>query len=195
MNPKRDFHDAFAARPRPAPSNLVSPGVSQFESYPLRQTLAQQTSTSLAPRDLVTLQGNLWMCSPEAFQYFLPAFLAEALDNYDRLSGFAAELIGELTQPDRQDVVEALDHLEAGLRANPVPREWNLDALRSRQLEWFDSGAPTQTFHERFDELTREEGAAILAFLEAFQRAHGEDFPFNELERAIARHWIAYRED
>ena len=65
--------------------------------------------------------------------------------------------------------------------------------LRSRQLEWFDSGAPNALFVARFDDVLPAEGAAIVIFLERFRRAHSDDFPFDEIDLAMTRHWYRYR--
>jgi hypothetical protein len=73
-----------------------------------------------------------------------------------------------------------------------LPDDMN-NLLRKQQLEWFDSGDPTVIFHERFDNLTYAEGAAILAFFVAFQEAHSGDFPFSEMDIAVDRYWTRYR--
>ncbi|WP_218147847.1 hypothetical protein [Nitrosomonas sp. Nm166] len=159
----------------------------------MRELLATKTSTELTDYELRTIvESNLWMLTPEAFLYFLPAFLRASLESYASLSVFASELIGELTKPSRTDVIEALD------RAAQIPTGLGLpddmiELLRKQQLEWFDSGAPAAIFHERFDNLTHAEGAAILAFFVAFKQAHGADFPLGELDTAIDRYWSRYR--
>ena len=128
-----------------------------------------------------------------AFLHYLPALMDIALNKYGNVSVFASELIGALTKPDRGDVLASLDRLDQ------LPPELGLsdpaiaDPLRRQQLEWFDSGTPTAIFEERFDNLTDPEGAAILAFLEAFRDQHGANFPFDELDTAIDRHWAGFR--
>lgn len=115
-----------------------------------------------------------------------------SLTSYQAVSVFASELIGALTLPSRRDVEESLDRLEqlprgAGLRDPRIA-----DQLRAQQLEWFDSGTPTRIFHERFDDVSAAEGAAVLAFLEAFRDQHGANFPFDELDTAIDRYWSRF---
>lgn len=193
MNLKTLFFSAFAARPRPTATQIIRPVVSHHESDPLRELLATKTSTELTNYELQTVvESNLWMLTPKAFLYFLPAFLHASMNSYGSLSVFASELIGALTEPSRMDVVEALE------RATRSPSELGLpndmvELLRKQQLEWFDSGTPTAIFHERFDNLTDTEGAAILAFFDAFKEAHGADFPFGELGTAVNRYWGRYR--
>src|SRR5690606_36588414 len=136
-------------------------------------------------------EGNLWMLSPEALLYFLPAFLYESMISYETLSVFASELIGALTEPSRDDIENAIESLAQNQSELGLPDDIT-DVLRSQQLEWFDSGVPTAIFRDRFDHLRHEESAAVLAFLKAFQQAHGADFPFDELDTAIKRHWSRY---
>jgi hypothetical protein len=160
----------------------------------MREALADKPASDVSAHDInVLFEGNLWMLTPEAFLHYLPAFMDHALNNYKDVSVFASELIGALTEPSRDDVVESLGRLEQ------LPPELALsnpaigDELRRQQLEWFDSGTPTRIFEERFNDLGTLEGAAILAFLEAFRAKHGANFPFGELDTAIERHWARFR--
>lgn len=192
---KAQFFNAFALRPRPSAPQVIRPDVDHHEGDRLRELLASKTSpelTEIANYDLRTVvEGNLSLLTLEAFLYFLPAFLHASLDSYASVSVFASELISALTEPSRTDVVEALDQVAQNQSGLGLPDDIT-ELLRKQQLEWFDSGAPTATFHDRFEDLTHAEGAAILAFLVAFQEAHGEDFPFGELETAVERHWARY---
>jgi hypothetical protein len=191
MSLKPRFFDAFASRARPA-TQILRPAVSHGGDR-LRDFLAARTPEELSAADLRTVvEGNLWMLSPEAFRYFLPAFLQTSLDSYASVSVFVSELVGALTEPSRNDVVEALD------RATRIPPGFGLSddtasLLRKQQLEWFDSGTPSAIFHERVDSLTPAEGAAILAFFLALRDTHGADFPFGELDVAIERYWSRFR--
>lgn len=193
MNYKTLFFDAFASRPRPASAQILRPAVSFYEGGRLRELLAAKASTELTDYELRTVvEGNLWMLTPEAFLYFLPAFMHAALESYASVSVFASELVGALTEPARTDVLEALD------RAAEIPTGLGLpgdmtELLRKQQLEWFDSGIPAGVFHERFDSVTNLEGAAILSFFDALRETRGADFPFGELETAVSRYWARYR--
>jgi hypothetical protein len=193
MNLQTLFFKAFGSRPRPLTSQIIRPDVSHHEGDGLFELLKAKTPAELTDDDLRTVvESNLWMLTPEAFLYFLPAFLHASLQTYASVSVFASELIGALTEPSRADTVEALDHLAAHQAELALPHDMS-ELLRKQQLEWFDSGTPTAIFHERFDNLTQAEGAAILAFFDAFQRAYGENFPFDELKTAVDRYWFRYR--
>ncbi|WP_207550446.1 MULTISPECIES: hypothetical protein [Parafrankia] len=156
--------------------------------------LAERAVTEISTDDVNNVfAGNLWALSPVAFRYYLPALMRFSLISYRSVSVFASELVGALTRPERDDVTESLDRLDL-LSSEIAPSVSGVaDLLRSQQLEWFDSGAPTATFHERFDDLSAAEGDAVLRFLETFQEAHGADFPFGELDAAITRYWSRFR--
>jgi hypothetical protein len=194
MNLKALFFSAFASRPRPTATQIIRPGVSHPEGDHLRELLATKAPAELTDYELRTIvESNLWMLTPEAFLFFLPAFLYASVESYSSVSVFASEFIGALTEPSRRDIIDALDKVdrassELGLSDDMV------DLLRRQQLELIDSGTPTAIFHERFDNLTHAEGAAILAFFDAFQEAHGADFPFGELEATVDRYWGRYRD-
>lgn len=193
MNLKALFFNAFGSRPRPLASQIIRPAVTHPEGDKLCELLAAKTSTELTDYELRTIvESNLWMLTPEAFLYFLPAFMHASLQSYTSVSVFASELIDALTEPFRADVVEALDKLAERPSEIGLPQDLT-ELLRKQQLEWFDSGTPTAIFHERFDDLTYAEGAAVLAFFDAFQKAHGANFPFDELKIAVDRYWSRYR--
>jgi hypothetical protein len=150
------------ATPRPTAPQIIRPVVSHHEGDPLRELLATKTSTELTNYELLTVvESNLSMLTPKAFLYFLPAFLHASLRSYASLSVFASELIGALTEPSRMDIIEALDQVGRTKSELGLPDDM-VELLRKQQLEWFDSGIPTAIFHERFDNLTDTEGAAIL---------------------------------
>ncbi len=193
MNFRQHFFDAFAARLRPSADQIVRASVSPHESKRVRETLATAQSTELTDHELRTVvEGNLWMLTPEAFLYFLPAFLQASLESYAALSVFASEFLGALTEPSGGDVAEAFDRLARPPAGLGLPAEV-AEALRKQQAEWSDAGTPAAIFRARFDGVTQAEGAAVLAFLDAFREAHGADFPFNEIGNAVDRYWRRYR--
>ncbi len=180
---------AFASRPRPSESEVLRSEACDDDGAPLRALLAARTPTELSAHEIRTVvEGNLSLLAPRAFLCFLPAFLVAALRSYGAVSVFASELIGALTEPSRTDVVEAFDRLGQSPPGLGLP-EGAGEFVRLQQLDWFDSGVPTTLFRERFDAVSTAEGAAIHAFLLAFKEAHGEDFPFDEIDTAIERHW------
>jgi hypothetical protein len=193
MTPRGRFFEAFASRPRPSAMQTLRSTVGPSGDR-LRALLATRTAEELSAPDLRSeVEGNLWMLSAEAFRYFLPAFLHAALDSYSSVSVFVSELIGALTAPSRESVSGAIDRLGQALPEIGLPKD-TANVLRKQQLEWFDSGTPAAAFHDRLEGLTATEGAAVLDFLQAFQQAHGQDFPFDELQTAVERYWSRFRQ-
>lgn len=181
-----DIFFAFASRRRPPHNRLLRPEVGA-DGGRLRTLLATVTPDALS-RDQVQAEvnGNLWMLGPDAFRYFLPAFLMLAVQHYDRLGYFVAELIGALTEPTRDDIIQALD------RAAQIPASIGLSPdtqrqLRQQQLEWFDSGTPLAIYRERMADLSDAERDAITGVLATLRDTHPGDFPFNEPQTAIDR--------
>lgn len=188
MDLRARLFDAFAARAHPGAAVIRPEREAGAER--LRDALESRTAADVSVADVNSLfEGNLWLLTPEAFLHFLPALMDIALTRYRSTSVFASELIGALTKPSRGDVEASLDRLAElppGLTLSDPPVA---DALRRQQLEWFDSGAPSALFEERFGDLTVAERAAVVAFLQAFRDEHGQDFPFGELDAALDRHW------
>lgn len=180
-------------RPRPAYHQLIDPTVGR-EGDRLQARLAD-TDPAAITVDILRheVEGNLWMLTPEAFRYFLPTFLSLGVAHYDQLGAFVAELVTALTEPTREDVVLALDRMEhlpvQVLGMAPAP----LGPLRKQQLDWFDSGEPVERYQARIDTLSEAEGGAILRFLTILHERHAGDFPFDELDIAIQRHWGRYQ--
>src|SRR6266542_42868 len=102
---KARFSEAFASRPRPLATQILRPGVTGDDDDRLRKLLAAKTDPVVSTHEIQTvIEGNLWMLAPEAFLYFLPAFLDAARSSYPHVSVFASELVGMLTEPSRADV-------------------------------------------------------------------------------------------
>jgi hypothetical protein len=193
MNLRSRLLRAFESHPRPAPTNIVRPEIGSGGER-VRDLLQNMTVDDVSVHDVnAVFEGNLWMLTKDAFLYYLPALMSLALTKYEKVSVFASELIGALTKPQRADVMRSLDMLDE-LPPELAPFEGaTADLLRKQQLEWFDSGAPTAMFDERFGTLSAGEGAAILEFLEAFREQHGANFPFGEVDAAIDGHWAQFR--
>ena len=87
MNIQALFFHAFASRPRPTTNQIIKPVVGHYEGEHLQELLTTKTSTELTDYELRTVvESNLWMLTPEAFLYFLPAFLHASLESYASVS-------------------------------------------------------------------------------------------------------------
>ena len=188
---KERFLDAFSSRLKPTDGNILLS--STYDNLdPLTDILRKNTAEQITIYDIRNnIEGYLWTMPVDTFLHFLPAFLYHALNNYEEVSIFASELIGALTRPEREDIIESIERLKNSQKDLSLPNDIT-DQISKQQLEWYDSGSPEANFINCFSSLSNEEGAAILYFLEAFKEAHGEDFPFDELDIAIARYWAKF---
>ncbi len=176
---------AFAARPRPDAQHLVAAGPAHPNAHAMATLLAERPREALSAAEVRDVVGNeLWALTPSALLHFLPALMALALQHYSTLSVFVSELVDTLTLPMREDMDAA-----AALTGNPALSVGLQETLQQRRRESFDSGHPQARFDACFAQLTPSEARAVLAFLQALRAAHGADFPFGELDAAIARHW------
>jgi hypothetical protein len=191
MNLTTQLFDAFASRPRPTADRIIKSYA--HEGDELRELLADLKREELSATDIRRyVRDNLWMLTPEAFKYLLPALMAHALGSSGSSFSIDVELVGMLTAPSRADIIEKYARLsQMPLVGGLTPAM--LDMVGKQELEMFDAGDTSAAFHERVDDLTRAEGEAVLAFLETLRKEHAENYPFGELETAIDRHWSRYR--
>jgi hypothetical protein len=189
MSPHASWFAAFRDRPRPPDHRLLRPEALPEGASLLDLLISVDRLSLTAANARSELEDNLWMLSEATLLHYLPALLALCVDFFDQLSELAAQLVTELTEPRRDDVIEALDRLERyqrellGLPPGTVPE------LRRQQLAWFDSGGPARRYAALTAELTAAETAAIREFLEQLRREQPTAFPLGELERALARRW------
>jgi hypothetical protein len=186
MDPHRirlKLQHAFRRRPRPEPNELVASDVLHPEAAAVSSLLARKDRWELTTSDIRdVLTSELWMLTPSAFHYYLPALLTKVLEDYRALSVFANEVVDALIRPEAADA--DLIHERLGMTPSAVPC-----TAASSLNELYNSGWPEQLFLDRFGTLSHEEGEAVLSFILAFREAHGADFPFDELDVAILRHW------
>jgi len=175
---------AFEHRPRPEPDELVSSDIFHFEAEAVKELLARMDRWELTTSDIKNvLTSELWMLTPKAFHYYLPALLAKLLEDYEALTLFANEVVDALIRPEVGDANKILN------RFNSMTEQELVRVAASKLHDWYDSAWPDAIFLHRFGTLSQEEGEAVLAFILAFREAHGEDFPFDELDLAILRFW------
>ncbi|PQJ10718.1 hypothetical protein CJD36_012155 [Flavipsychrobacter stenotrophus] len=170
---REHFFDSFSSRPRPLHGQIISPDVtrSTHEVDNIEELLSAIPSFQLTASYVGSIESYLWALSSQAFLYFLPAFMYHSLASCYSIYLFVAELVEDLTLPLYEPVVESL-HKYA-----------RIELMRKQQLDW-----RLTMFHDRFDNVTDEEGKAIYLFLAALRETHGEDF-FEGIEVAIDRYW------
>lgn len=181
------FFSAFSSRPRPAPTALLDAVNGHPERERARDLLSARRPSELSVAELRDIVGgNLGLLTPDAFLYFLPAFLAAITADYPALTVITSELLSQLTPPVRDEVAARYERLR---RNNPsgvgLPEE-TFEILRSQARQLIDSGILARRFAARFDGIGSQEARAIIAFLHRLRERYGEDFPGGALDAAIA---------
>src|SRR4051812_1723965 len=190
MNLTAKFFQVFASHPRPTADRIVKSYVHEGEE--LCSTLADVTREELSAADIRNhIRDNLWMLTPEAFRYFLPAFMAISLTPDGSASSFAVDLVEALTVPARADIIKKYEWLSEMPLVGGLTSDI-LETVNKQELEMFDSGDIPAAFNERVGDFTRAEGEAVLAFLETLRKEYAANFPFGEVDIAIDRYWSRF---
>ena len=101
-----------------------------------------------------------------------------------------------LTKPELGDAQKAFTNTLNTLETTLGSDDKTTKAIRDQGVHPDMDVWRSRIFHERFDNISQAEGEAILFYLEAFNKEHGENYGMsNDLKLAIDRHWEKYRAD
>ena len=118
--------NAFANRRHPGPSAIISPEVRSDEACEVGLKYRNLSWESASREILGHTADDLCFMTSEAFVYFLPAYLVEALDAYeDRDSSIPEDLVHQLTRNDEgadlRTKIQFIDGIREGGRGE---RTW-----------------------------------------------------------------------
>jgi hypothetical protein len=176
--------DAFKPRELPVGDPI-------FVSHSFRSRYADHQTSGAAkrldrfPHDVLCANPlALAFMTPEAFVWFLPAYLVASVTAYAESDTLTSSLITCLTPPDEADsrqfetLVEETRALDPDLLVEePQPVSLGAD---DKLLAYF---------MERVARLNPDEKAAVRDYLEYIDAAHGEDFPVFGPKQALDRYW------
>jgi hypothetical protein len=120
--------------------------------------------------------------TPEAFGWFLPAYLIVSIALYRETDTLTTTIITCLTLPDEADA-DRFDSLAEDVRALGVDIQEELPNSLGADDELF------QLFRQRADMLSRAEKAAVRDYLEYVEATHSADFPAFGPKQALDRYW------
>jgi hypothetical protein len=149
------------------------------------ERLARQSNWINFPHDVLCNNPlALAFMTPEAFAWFLPAYLVVSVTLYSESETLTSSLITYLTPPDEADSREFETLVEETRALDPdllveEPRPVSLDA----------DDELLEHFMERVARLNLDEKAAVREYLEYIDAAHGEDFPVFGPKQAMDRYW------
>ena len=177
---------AFERRELPE-SGLVFQSHSFEVDTQIIERLARQTTWIDFPRDVLCENPlALAFMTPEAFAWFLPAYLVMSVARYAETRTLTSSLLTCLTPPDEADAREfkaLVDEMHA-LDPDILLEEDATDALGADE-------ELLQFVMERAAVLTQDEKVAVRDYLEYIEAAHGADFPDFGPKLALDRYWAA----
>jgi hypothetical protein len=176
-----------AFSPRGRPEGSIFESHSDEVDMPTIERLAREGNWIAIPHDVLCASPlALAFMTPEAFAWFLPAFMVVSVASYAGSDTLTSSVITCLTPPDEADarqfeqLVEDLRALDPDLLGDePAPDSLGADAELLEQ------------FVERAARLTLPEKAAVRDYLEYIDVAHGADFPAFGPKQALDRYWAA----
>lgn len=124
--------------------------------------------------------------TPEAFRYYLPAYLLATLQHPDEVGVVPSNVVSRLTLRQASDVeeqVQALGRLSLGGEAREA-----VSSSLSDQLEKLDEQA--RDFLSLMSGFTSEQARAIRAFLEYLAQDDRDPELAADATRALDRHWV-----
>ncbi len=142
------------------------------------------------PHDvLARLETALPFLSADGYRFYLPAFMALCVVDFERAGAIADGVVQSLTAPRPADVERVRRLADATPEMQPFePDEWQ--AVLATMRETFRPGGVADVvFRERVSGFTAPQAAIIRDFLEHVRDVYGDEFPDDGPERALERHW------
>jgi len=124
----------------------------------------------------------LALMTPEAFAWFLPAYLVMSITLYAETDTLTTTLITCLTPPDDADAARFAALVEE-MRALGVEVDEASEGSVGADADLL------RLFIERAAALTQDEKAAVRGYLECVDATHGADFPVFGPKQALDRYW------
>lgn len=179
----RRIKAAFKNRTLPRADPVFQSRSSEVD-MPTMVRLAHQTTWFDFPRDVVSRNPvALAFMTPEAFAWFLPAYLVVSVTRYAETDTLTTTILTCLTPPDDADAstFQALVDDMRALGAD-ILEEDRVDSMGAdEQLR--------QLFMARASVLADNEKAAVRQYLEYLDATHGADFPAFGPKQALERYW------
>lgn len=124
----------------------------------------------------------LALMTPEAFAWFLPAYMVMSITLYAETDTLTTTITTCLTPPDDADKAQFAQLVE-DMRALSV----EVDEAEAGSAD--EDAGVLQLFRERVAVLTEVEKAAVRDYLEYIHATHGADFPVFGPKQALDRYW------
>jgi hypothetical protein len=173
---------AFQRRSLPEGAPVFRSYSSEVDTEALER-LARDTAWVDLPHDILCDNPlALALMTPNAFAWFLPAYLVMSITLYAETDTLTNTLITCLTPPDDADAAQ-FAALAEEMRAQGV----EVDEAWAGSVG--EDGDLLRLFMERAAALTQDEKAAVRDYLDHVDATHGADFPVFGPKQALERYW------
>lgn len=187
--------EAFRAMEYPGDENIVMDNsASDLESQKIKGLLKGHHWRDLPFEVMDQLRTALPFLTPAAYRFFLPAFMAYSVTDFDRADLIPFELVQTLTLPEASD----LERIREGAKMHPEVQpfsaaEW--EGILKMLGEYQASGQAKSVFFARVTGFDAAQCEAVHDFLEYMNTVFSADFPNREPERALERYWSRLRNE
>jgi uncharacterized protein DUF6714 len=184
----QDITDSFADAAMPDIAHLLEPGAeAELEGERIVAGFGGRRWWDVPHDVLVDRFEALEYFSPQAFRYYLPAFLIASVTYYADDDVLADYVISALTVPQPSDSDGMRDALVAELGDEGLIAPG--DPIWARMQAYYSSGEGARHFSQRVSGFSPLQARAIRHFLEYMRDEHGADFSASGPTQALERYW------
>lgn len=176
--------NSFRDLPHPEAGNIViDDSGDHLECNQVKENFLPYSWQALPLEIMKNNDSALSFLTPEAFRYYLPAYLVASLNYFEELDTIPLNIVHYLTLPVEVDPILKLEFL----RNKEGP---GLSELLQRELEQTD--LRVHRFFERMAGFSVQQSATIKNFLAYLHEHHHTYFDLGEPGTAINRYWFIF---
>lgn len=171
----------------PGDLNLVYDNTgNHLECLEIQQAFVAKHWSELTLETLVRENSALSFLTPEAFRFYLPAYLSIVIQEFEKTDVLPEVTVQYLTLPVEADDLSKLNYLQQ--ESNEIQLDLNQFLIE----EISRSNKKVHRFMERMSGLNQQQGQAIRYYLEYLKSEKSDYFFSNEPEVAIERYWFIF---
>lgn len=186
----KEIDQAFQSEKYPGDDYLVYDNSGKhLECEYIKKVFQGKTWKSLPDNFLFEEISSLSFFSPQAYKYYLPAFLIYSVNDFYGSDEVPFQVISSLTLPSEIDTV---------LLANKIYEfkiQQQMNQLDFNQILQNDLALKNKSIHffvNRASLFSREQGRAVNNFLEYINKEYSSEFFNNEPKIAMERYWFQF---
>lgn len=162
-------------------------GHNGVESQRLRTLLAGRKWNKLTLDDLQVVPGSILLLTPDAFKYYLPAYLLAIIHDYDKAGSAVDSVISKIIDPNNDVIpIDALKALKTDATTGISKEE--LEQVKAMLLKNCSNPAKTAAAHDEYRGtmllFTKGQLTSILEFVNWLVAEHGSDDLMGDYQRA-----------